>query len=174
MPGLKLVVITGLSGAGKSHALKCFEDVGYFCIDNLPPALLPTFVELCHQQGGEIKNVALLSGKTKKLLEVTVTQSVAPQIITQDYLDQKGDALKTTMNLLGMATYTVSKAEALKELTGEQADLAVATNAGQIKTGAPCRGERTAKYNQLLRIEEELGRRAVYAGKSAFRSHRGS
>ena len=59
MPGLKLVVITGLSGAGKSHALKCFEDVGYFCIDNLPPALLPTFVELCHQQGGEIKNVAL-------------------------------------------------------------------------------------------------------------------
>ena len=59
MPGLKLVVINGLSGAGKSHALKCFEDVGYFCVDNLPPALLPTFVELCHQQGGEIKNVAL-------------------------------------------------------------------------------------------------------------------
>jgi enolase 1/2/3 len=49
------------------------------------------------------------------------------------------------------------------------ADLAVATNAGQIKTGAPCRGERTAKYNQLLRIEEELGKHAVYAGKSAFR-----
>ena len=59
MPRDKLVVITGLSGAGKSHALKCFEDVGYFCVDNLPPALLPTFVELCHQQGGEIKNVAL-------------------------------------------------------------------------------------------------------------------
>jgi enolase len=48
------------------------------------------------------------------------------------------------------------------------ADLAVATNAAQIKTGAPCRGERTAKYNQLLRIEEELGRRALYAGKKAF------
>jgi UPF0042 nucleotide-binding protein len=59
MAALKLVVISGLSGAGKSQALKCFEDVGYFCIDNLPPALLPTFVELCHQQGGEIKNVAL-------------------------------------------------------------------------------------------------------------------
>ncbi len=59
MAGLKLVVISGLSGSGKSYALKCFEDVGYFCIDNLPPALLPTFVELCHQQGGEIKNVAL-------------------------------------------------------------------------------------------------------------------
>ena len=59
MAGLKLVVVSGLSGSGKSHALKCFEDVGYFCVDNLPPALLPTFVELCHQQGGEIKNVAL-------------------------------------------------------------------------------------------------------------------
>jgi enolase len=47
------------------------------------------------------------------------------------------------------------------------ADLAVATNAGQIKTGAPCRSERVAKYNQLLRIEEELGERAVYAGRSA-------
>jgi enolase len=48
------------------------------------------------------------------------------------------------------------------------ADLAVATNSGQIKTGAPSRGERTAKYNQLLRIEEELGDRALYPGWDAF------
>jgi len=48
------------------------------------------------------------------------------------------------------------------------AHLAVATNAGQIKTGAPARGERTAKYNQLLRIEEHLGSEARYAGWSAF------
>ncbi|WP_104178549.1 phosphopyruvate hydratase [Cryobacterium sp. Y50] len=48
------------------------------------------------------------------------------------------------------------------------ADLAVATDAGQIKTGAPARSERVAKYNQLLRIEEELGEGAVYAGRTAF------
>ncbi len=48
------------------------------------------------------------------------------------------------------------------------ADLAVATNAGQIKTGAPSRSDRVAKYNQLLRIEEELGERAAFAGWSAF------
>jgi enolase len=48
------------------------------------------------------------------------------------------------------------------------ADLVVATNAGQIKTGAPCRSDRVAKFNQLLRIEEELGETAVYAGMSAF------
>jgi len=50
------------------------------------------------------------------------------------------------------------------------ADLAVATNAGQIKTGAPCRSERVAKYNQLLRIESELGPVARYAGKTVLRS----
>ena len=48
------------------------------------------------------------------------------------------------------------------------ADLAVATNSGQIKTGAPARSERVAKYNQLLRIEEQLGEAGVYAGRSAF------
>jgi len=52
------------------------------------------------------------------------------------------------------------------------ADLAVATNAGQIKTGAPARSERVAKYNQLLRIEEELGDAAKYAGRSAFPKYR--
>ena len=49
------------------------------------------------------------------------------------------------------------------------ADLAVATNCGQIKTGSLARSDRTAKYNQLLRIEEELGERAVYPGPQRFR-----
>ena len=50
------------------------------------------------------------------------------------------------------------------------ADLAVATGTGQIKTGAPSRTDRVAKYNQLLRIEEELGPRAEYPGWGAFRA----
>ena len=53
------------------------------------------------------------------------------------------------------------------------ADLAVGLNTGQIKAGAPCRSERTAKYNRLLRIEEELGPRANFAGRGAFRHLRG-
>jgi enolase len=52
------------------------------------------------------------------------------------------------------------------------ADLAVALNTGQIKTGAPCRSDRVAKYNQLLRIEQELGEQAVYAGMAAFNNLR--
>jgi enolase len=51
-------------------------------------------------------------------------------------------------------------------------DLAVAMNCGQIKSGAPCRSERVAKYNRLLRIEEELGKKAKYAGREAFGSLR--
>ncbi len=49
-------------------------------------------------------------------------------------------------------------------------DLCVGLNTGQIKTGAPCRSERVAKYNRLLRIEEELGAKARYAGMEAYRN----
>jgi enolase len=52
------------------------------------------------------------------------------------------------------------------------ADIAVALECGQIKTGAPARGERTAKYNRLLRIEEQLGSRASYGGRSSFKALR--
>lgn len=55
----RMVVISGLSGAGKSNALRCFEDLGFFCIDNLPPQLLPKLVELCTQSGSELNKIAL-------------------------------------------------------------------------------------------------------------------
>ncbi len=53
------VIITGLSGAGKSQAIKCFEDIGLFCVDNLPTMLIPKFAEVCDQSGGRLKRVAL-------------------------------------------------------------------------------------------------------------------
>ncbi len=59
MQALHLVIISGLSGSGKTHAIKCLEDLGFFCVDNLPPPLLPKFAELCLQQGGEVHNIAL-------------------------------------------------------------------------------------------------------------------
>ena len=54
-----LVLITGLSGAGKSQALRTLEDLGYYCVDNLPPALIPTFVQLCKQLEEPISKIAL-------------------------------------------------------------------------------------------------------------------
>ncbi|MDR7484854.1 MAG: RNase adapter RapZ [Armatimonadota bacterium] len=56
---MQFVIITGLSGAGKSTALKVFEDLGFFCVDNLPPALLPKFADLCLHSDGRIRRVAL-------------------------------------------------------------------------------------------------------------------
>ncbi|MEK7747529.1 MAG: RNase adapter RapZ [Nitrospirota bacterium] len=56
---LELIIVSGLSGAGKSVVLRCFEDIGFFCVDNLLPPLLPKFIELCDQQENEITRVAL-------------------------------------------------------------------------------------------------------------------
>jgi enolase len=110
----------------------------------------------------------------KVRLKRGIESKVANSILVK--VNQIGSLTETleTMKLAKEAGYTT----VMSHRSGETedvtiADLAVATNAGQIKTGAPCRGERTAKYNQLLRIEEELGKRAVYAGKEAFNIRRG-
>ncbi len=56
---MRFVIVTGMSGAGKSSALKFLEDIDFFCVDNLPPALIPKFAELCHQQKKEMERVAI-------------------------------------------------------------------------------------------------------------------
>ena len=95
---------------------------------------------------------------------------------------QAANSILIKLNQIGTLTETLASIEMAKRAgwtavvshrSGETedttiADLVVATNAGQIKTGAPCRSDRVAKFNQLLRIEEELGTMAVYAGMSAF------
>jgi enolase len=96
--------------------------------------------------------------------------------------ERVGNAILVKVNQIGTLTETLDAVElahrsgyraVISHRSGETedatiADLAVATNAGQIKTGAPTRSDRVAKYNQLLRIEEELGDEAVYPGWSAF------
>ena len=93
-----------------------------------------------------------------------------------------GNAILIKLNQIGSLTETLDTIRlahkngyntVISHRSGETedttiADLAVAVNAGQIKTGAPARSERVAKYNQLLRIEEELGGKAAYLGKKAF------
>jgi enolase len=93
-----------------------------------------------------------------------------------------GNSILIKVNQIGTLTETLSAIEMAKRAgftavishrSGETedatiADIAVATNAGQIKTGAPCRTDRVAKYNQLLRIEEELGSAALFAGRDVF------
>jgi enolase len=126
---------------------------------------------LTQEMGKKIQLVGddlFVTNKTR--LQRGIDNGIGNSILVK--VNQIGSLSETleTMKLAKGAGYTT----VMSHRSGETedvtiADLAVATNAGQIKTGAPCRGERTAKYNQLLRIEEQLGRRAVYAGKSAFR-----
>lgn len=57
---MKFLIVTGLSGAGKSQSIKFLEDLGYFCVDNLPPALIVKFAEMCSQSNGAVQKVALV------------------------------------------------------------------------------------------------------------------
>ncbi|AIG63896.1 enolase [Corynebacterium atypicum] len=105
-----------------------------------------------------------------------------PQRLKKGIEEKAANALLVKVNQIGTLTETFDAVDLahrngyrtmMSHRSGETedttiADLAVALGCGQIKTGAPARSERVAKYNQLLRIEEELGEAAVYAGKSAF------
>jgi enolase len=107
-----------------------------------------------------------------------------PERLERGMRDGIASAILVKPNQIGTLTETLDVVETaigagygvvISHRSGETedttiADLAVATNAGQIKTGAPSRGERTAKYNQLLRIEEELGEGAAYQGGRALRT----
>jgi enolase len=108
------------------------------------------------------------------------------EILRRGIEEKAANSILIKVNQIGSVSETLHTMEAAEEVgysqmvshrSGDSEDtfishLAVATNAGQIKTGAPARGERTAKYNQLLRIEERLGDEARYAGWDAFRRTR--
>jgi enolase len=103
-------------------------------------------------------------------LAMGIERKVANSILIK--LNQIGTLSETfdTIEMAHRAGYTAVVSHRSGETEDSTiADLVVATNAGQIKTGAPSRGERTAKYNQLLRIEEQLGDVAAYPGWKAFR-----
>lgn len=57
---MRFVIVTGMSGAGKTQAIRNLEDLGYFCIDNLPPTLIPKFAEVCYEARGKIDKIALV------------------------------------------------------------------------------------------------------------------
>ena len=57
---MELIIVTGMSGAGKSQAVKALEDIGYYCVDNMPPMLIQKFVELCSHSAETIQRVALV------------------------------------------------------------------------------------------------------------------
>jgi enolase len=102
--------------------------------------------------------------------------------IARGIAENSANAVLIKLNQIGSLSETIAAIEMARKAgwgamvshrSGETvdtfiADLTVAMSTGHLKTGAPCRGERVEKYNQLMRIEEELGEAAVYAGRKAF------
>ena len=123
----------------------------------------------------ELRDKVLLVGD-----DVFVTN---PQILARGIAEGIGDALLVKLNQIGTVTETLdavrlaqssSYRAVVSHRSGETtddsiADLAVAVNSGLIKTGSACRGERIAKYNRLLEIEEDLAGESLFLGASAFR-----
>ncbi len=128
------------------------------------------------------KNLTFELGEKVQLVgdDIFVTN---PGIFRKGIEEKVGNAILIKLNQIGTLTETFQTIKMAKDnnyrlvishRSGETedpfiADLVVATASGQIKTGAPARSERVAKYNQLLRIEEELGEKAVYAGPDVFK-----
>ncbi len=97
MNEINLLIITGMSGAGKTVAIQKLEDLGFFCVDNLPPVLIPKFAELIDQSGGRIQKVALvidLRGReffdalAESLERIHEMENITYQIIFLDASDQ--------------------------------------------------------------------------------------
>ena len=103
--------------------------------------------------------------RLKKGIELGAGNAILIKLNQIGSVSETLDAIKMAQNA-GMRVIVSHRSGETEDTT--IADLAVALNAGEIKTGAPSRSERVAKYNQLLRIEEELGNAAVYPGKNAF------
>jgi enolase len=128
------------------------------------------WVHLTRQLGSRVQLVGddLFVTNPKRLAE-GIDAGAANAILVK--VNQIG-TLSESLDAIALAT-RAGYASVISHRSGETedatiADIAVATNAGQIKTGAPCRSERVAKYNQLLRIEEQLGQQARYPGLLAF------
>jgi enolase len=108
-----------------------------------------------------------------KRLQQGISDGIANSILIK--VNQIGTLTETiaTVRLAQSSGYTTVMSHRSGETEDSTiADLAVALNCGQIKTGSLCRSERTAKYNQLLRIEEELGEAARYAGRGALKAYK--
>ena len=93
---MKLVIVTGISGAGKSQALKCLEDMDFYCVDNMPPVLIPKFAEICYASKGKIDKAALVidsrGGEMFKqipdVIEELSSKNIVPEILFIEASDE--------------------------------------------------------------------------------------
>lgn len=95
---MRFVIVTGMSGAGKSQAIKCFEDMNFYCVDNIPPILIPKFAEICLKSSGMITNAAIvvdtrgreMFNEVYKAVDELEIMGIKPEIL---FLDANEDVL---------------------------------------------------------------------------------
>ena len=135
---------------------------------------------LCGKRLGRLEKIDRRGSATKFNWSATIFSSPTSSFSAKELSEHVANSILIKVNQIGTLTETLATIESgerkiitpsvISHRSGETedttiADIAVATNAGQIKTGSLCRTDRVAKYNQLLRIAEELGDNAVYGGK---------
>ena len=170
-----------LAGEGKKFSAEEFADYLSDLCDKYPILSIEDGMDESDWQGWAILTEKIghrvqlvgddLFVTNTKILQQGIDQSIANSILIK--FNQIGTLSETldAINMAQQAGYTA----VISHRSGETedttiADLAVATSAGQIKTGSLCRSDRVAKYNRLLRIEAELGDRATYKGRAEFKS----
>jgi len=113
---IRVILISGLSGSGKTTAIKALEDIGFYCVDNLPILLLPKFIELCEQSGGKISKVAMVEdirgSASYPSLQEGLNRPGSGQAPNRAHLGQIGDGLG------GMDFFEDSR-RIIQELRGE-------------------------------------------------------
>jgi enolase len=165
----------------EGRELSSEEMVAYYesLVNDYPICLLEDGLAETDWEGWKVLNRQL--GSTVELVgdDIFCTN---PTIIARAIAEEIANAALIKLNQIGTLTETIAAARLaqfhgwggfVSHRSGETvdsfiADLTVALDTGHLKTGAPCRGERVEKYNQLMRIEEDLGASAAFAGKSAF------
>ena len=173
-----------LSGEGKTLSREEMVDYYVSLVDEYPVLSIEDGLAeddwegwslLTERLGGRVQLVGDdLFVTNPKILTRGIDEGVGNSILIK--VNQIGTLAETfeTMDLAHKSGYTTMVSHRSGETEDATiSDLSVAVNAGQIKTGAPARGERVAKYNQLLRIEEALGSAAYYPGREAFNPRRG-
>lgn len=96
---MELIIVTGMSGAGKSTASKALEDIGYYCVDNMPPALMPPFLQLCRQSAQPLSRIALVTDVRagtlfEELLAVLPTMEESVDVCRILFLDCNTEVLR--------------------------------------------------------------------------------
>ena len=92
---MELIIVTGLSGAGKSQAANCLEDLGYYCVDNMPPRLMPDFIRLAKDKG-EFKKIAFVMDIRGGQFFDDFDEGIADLKDAEDFINLGADRLGTS------------------------------------------------------------------------------